>query len=75
MKRSRFSENQIIKILKEAEAGVPLNDLCRTYGFKKSSFYRWKANYGRMEASNLRRLPVLEEDNRRLKQMDAELSL
>ena len=75
MKRSRFSENQTVKILKEAEAGVPLNDLCRTYGFSKSSFYKWKAKYGGMEVSDLRRLPELEEENRRLKQMCAELSL
>ena len=75
MKRSRFSENQIIKILKEAEAGVPVTDLCRTYGFSKSSFYKWKAKYGGMEASGVRRLKDLEEENRRLKQMYADLSL
>jgi len=75
MKRTRFSENQIIKILKEAESGVPLTDLCRTHGFSKSSFYKWKAKYGGMEASDLRRLRKLEEENRRLKQMYAELSL
>ncbi len=75
MKRTRFSENQIIKILKEAESGVPLTDLCRTHGFSKSSFYKWKAKYGGMEASDLRRLRELEEENRRLKQMYAELSL
>jgi hypothetical protein len=51
MKRSRFTENQIISILKEAEAGVPVTDLCRTHGFSKSSFYKWKAKYGGMEAS------------------------
>ena len=75
MKRTRFSENQIIKILKEAEAGVPVTDLCRTHGFSRSSFYKWKAKYGGMEASDLRRLRELEEENRRLKQMYAELSL
>ena len=75
MKRTQFSENQIIKILKEAEAGVPVTDLCRTYGFSKSSFYKWKAKYGGMEASDLRRLRELQEENRRLKQMYAELSL
>lgn len=75
MKRSRFSENQIIKILKEAEAGVPLNDLCRSHGFSKSSFYKWKARFGGMEVSDLRRLRELEEENRRLKEMYAELSL
>ena len=75
MKRTQFSENQIIKILKEAEAGVSVTDLCRTHGFSKSSFYKWKAKYGGMEASDLRRLRELQEENRRLKQMYAELSL
>ena len=75
MKRTRFSENQIIKILKEAETGIPVTDLCRTHGFSRSSFYKWKAKYGGMEASDLRRLRQLEEENRRLKQMYAELSL
>ena len=75
MKRTQFSENQIIKILKEAEAGVPVIDLCRTYGFSKSSFYKWKAKYGGMEASDLWRMRELQEENRRLKQMYAELSL
>jgi putative transposase len=75
MKRSRFSENQIINILAEAEAGVSLNNLCRTHGFSKSSFYKWKARYGGMETSDLRRLRELEEENKRLKKMYAELSL
>ncbi len=75
MKRKRFSENQVIKILTEAEAGVPVTELCRTHGFSKSSFYKWKAKYGGMEASDLRRLRELEEENQRLKQMYAELSL
>ena len=75
MKRKRFSENQIIKIIKEAEVGVPVTELCSTHGFSKSSFYKWKAKYGGMEASDLRRLRGLEEENKRLKQMYAELSL
>ena len=75
MKRTRFSENHIIRILKEAESGVPLTDLCRIHGFSKSGFYKWKAKYGGMEASDLRRLRELDEENRRLKQMYAELSL
>lgn len=75
MKRSKFSETQIVKILKEAEAGVPLPDLCRNHGFSKSAFYKWKAKYGGMNASDLRRLKELEEENKRLKQMYAELSL
>jgi putative transposase len=75
MKRSRFTETQILKILKEAEAGVPVADLSREYGFGKSTFYKWKAKYGGLDASALRRMKELEEENRRLKQMYAELSL
>ena len=75
MKKSKFSEHQIIKILKEAEAGVPVEELCRQYGFSKSSFYKWKAKYGGMEASSLKRLKELEEENAKLKQMYADISL
>ena len=75
MKKSRYSENQIITILKEAEAGVSLQDLSRKYGFSRSSFYKWKAKYSGLEASDLQRLRELEEENRRLKQMYADLSL
>lgn len=75
MKRSRFSESQIIRILKEANAGVSVTDLCRRHGFSKSSYYKWKTKYGGMEASDLGRLRELEKENRRLKQMYAELSL
>jgi len=75
MKRSRFTEYQIIKILKEGEAGVPVTDLCRQHGFSRSSFYKWKSKYGGMDASSLKRLKELEEENRKLKQMYADLSL
>ena len=75
MKKSKFSEHQIVKILKEAEAGVPVEELCRQYGFSKSSFYKWKAKYGGMDASALKRLKELEEENAKLKQMYAEISL
>lgn len=75
MKKKRFTETQIIKILKEAESGVALNDLARQHGFSKSTFYNWKAKYGGMESSDLTRLKELEEENRRLKEMYADLSL
>jgi len=75
MKRKRYSEQQIVKILKEAEAGVPVADLSREYGFSQSAFYKWKAKYGGMEVSQLKRLKELEEENRKLKHMYAELSL
>lgn len=75
MKQSRFSETQIIKILNEAEAGVSVADLCRTHGISQSTFYKWRSKYGRMDVSELRRMRELEEENRRLKQMYAELSL
>lgn len=75
MKRSRFAEHHIIKILKEAEAGAPVTHLCRQHGFSRSSFYKWKAKYGGMDASSLKRLKELEEENRKLKQMYADLSL
>ena len=75
MKKSKFSESQIVNILKEAEAGVTLEDLIRQHGFSKASFYKWKAKYSGMSVSELRRLKELEEENRRLKQMYANLSL
>ncbi len=75
MKKSRFSESQIVTILKEAESGVPLEELSRQHGFSKATFYKWKAKYSGMDVSALKRLRELEEENRRLKQMYAELSL
>ena len=75
MKRKRFSETQIIKILNQAETGVPINDLCREHGFSRSAYYKWKAQYGGMNVSQLKRLKELEEENRRLKHMYADLSL
>ena len=71
----RMTESQIVAILKEAEAGMPVKDLCRKYGIGNSTLYKWRAKYGGMEASDVRRLKELEEENRRLKQMYAELSL
>ncbi len=70
-----MTESQIVAILKEAEASMPVKDICRKYGISNSTFYKWREKYGGMEASDVRRLKELEEENRRLKQMYAELSL
>jgi len=75
MKKSKFTESQIFNILKEADAGVALEDLIRQHGFSRASFYKWKAKYSGMDVSELKRLKELEEENRRLKQMYADLSL
>jgi putative transposase len=75
MKKSKYSESQIVNILKEVEAGMSLEDLIRQHGFSKASFYKWKAKYSGMSVSELKRLKELEEENRRLKQMYANLSL
>ena len=75
MKKSSFTETQIIKILKEADAGVSVEDLSRQHGFSKSTFYKWKARYSGMDASALKRLKELEAENRKLKEMYADLSL
>lgn len=69
------TENQIVAILKEAEAGLPIKDICRQYDIGQSTFYKWRAKYGGMEVSDIKRLKELEEENRRLKQMYADLSL
>lgn len=75
MKRTKFSETQIVNILKEAEAGIAVTELSRKHGFSQSAFYKWKAKYSGMDTSALRRMKELEEENRRLKQMYADLSL
>ena len=75
MKRSRFTETQIVIILKEAEAGVAVDELSRKHGFSKSTFYKWKAKYGGLNGTQLKRLKELEEENRKLKEMYADLSL
>lgn len=72
MKTSRFSDSQIMAILKEAEAGVPLAELCRSHGMSTATFYKWRAKFGGMDASLIARLKELEDENRRLKKMYAE---
>jgi len=75
MKRTTYTESQIVSILKEAEAGVSVEDLMRQHGFSRASYYKWKAKYSGMSVSELKRLKELEAENRRLKQMYANLSL
>jgi len=75
MKKSRFSEEQIIRILKENEAGVSVSELTRKYQISSPTLYAWKAKYGGMDASQLKRLKELESENGRLKHMVADLSL
>lgn len=72
MKTSRFTESQIINILKQAEAGTPVPELCREHGMSSASFYKWRSKYGGMDASMMSRMKELEEENRRLKKMYAE---
>jgi len=75
MRKSKFSENQIITILKAVEAGKTVRDVCREHEISEATYYQWKSKYGGMEAADIRRLRELEEENRRLKAMYAELSL
>ena len=75
MKKSRFTEEQIIWILKEQEAGQRTSDVCRQHGIAESTFYKWKAKYGGMEVSDAKRLKALEDENRRLKALLADAHL
>lgn len=72
MKTSRFSDCQIIAVLKQAEAGSPVPDLCREHGISSATFYKWRSKFGGMDASLMARLKELEDENRRLKKMYAE---
>ena len=72
MKKSRYSDSQIIGILKQAEAGAAVPDLCREHGMNSATFYTWRPKYGGMDVSMMKRLKELEDENRRLKKMYAE---
>ena len=75
MKRSRFSEEQIIAVLKEQEAGMPTAEVCRRHGISSATFYKWKSKFGGLEVSDARRLRTLEQENSRLKKLLAEAML
>ncbi|BDM64596.1 hypothetical protein NFHSH190041_24680 [Shewanella sp. NFH-SH190041] len=72
MKTSRYTDSQIINILKQAEAGAPVPELCREHGMSSATFYKWRAKYSGMDASLMARMKELEDENRRLKKMYAE---
>ena len=75
MKTSRYTEPQILSILRQAEGGVPVAELCREHGMSNASFYKWRARYGGMDASMIAQMKTVEDENRRLKKMFAELSM
>lgn len=75
MKKSRYSESQIISILKEAESGIPVTELCRKHGMSDATFYNWRSKYGGMDVSLMKRMKELEQENRRLKKMYVEEKL
>ena len=72
MKKSRFTDSQILSVLKQAENGIPVPELCREHGMSSATFYKWRTKFGGMDASMMTRLKELEEENRRLKKMYAE---
>lgn len=75
MKSSKFTETQIVSILKQADAGVPVKEICRQAGISPATYYQWKSKYGGLDASELRRVKDLEAENSKLKRMYAELAL
>ena len=75
MKMTRYSEPQILAILRQAEGGVPVSELCREHGMSNASFYKWRSKYGGMDASMISQMKALEDANRRLKKMYAEMSM
>ncbi|AJY49974.1 transposase IS3/IS911 family protein [Halomonas sp. KO116] len=72
MRKSRFTDSQIMAILKQAESGMPVPELCREHGMSSATFYKWRSKYGGMDTSMMKRLKELEDENRRLKKMYAE---
>ena len=75
MKKPRYSDSQIMSILKEAEAGIPVPELCRKHGMSDATYYKWKSKFSGMEVNDARRLRDMEDENRRLKKLVADLSL
>jgi putative transposase len=75
MKYTRYSDSQIMEILKESESGIPVPSLCREYGMSRATFYKWRAKYGGMDTSMIARMKELEAENQRLKKMYAEAQL
>lgn len=75
MKKTKFTEEQIAFVLKQAELGIPIDEVCRKVGISEQTFYRWKSKYGGMLPSDVKKLKQLEEENRKLKQLVADLSL
>jgi len=75
MKKSKFSETQIVSILKEADAGVPVKEVCRKYGISSPTYYNWKSKFGGMDASQLKRLKEIEQELNQMKRMYADMAL
>jgi putative transposase len=75
MRTSRFTETQIVSILKEAESGLAVNEVCRKHGISSATYYKWKSKYGGLEASELKRIKELEAENAKLKRMFADMAL